>query len=227
MFDINRYMERFLAALLEAFGERLAYVGLQGSYMRGEATERSDIDPMVVIDGLTRADLDRYRAIVESLECADKACGFLCGLQELRRWNPLESCHVLHATHDLYGELAPLLPAYTREDVRNFIKLSLGNLYHDLCHRYVHRSGERNAQALPGCYKAVFFILQNLCWLRTGVFYATKGELLIHLPAEDRAVLETGIRLSSGASYDFDAAFDLLFGWCGQTLRDLSEGAAC
>lgn len=221
MVDIDRYMARLLAALQDAFGARLVYVGLQGSYMRGEATEHSDIDPMVVIDGLTRADLDRYRAIVESLECADKACGFLCGREELKRWNPLESGHVLHATRDLYGELAPLLPAYTREDVRNFLKLSLGNLYHEICHRYVHRNAARNKQALASSYKAVFFILQNLYWLRTGVFYNTKADLLRHLEPSDRSVLETAIRLSSGAPYDFQAAFDLLFSWCRQTLGSL------
>lgn len=221
MIDIDLYMARLLSALRDAFGKRLVYVGLQGSYMRGEATEQSDIDPMVVIDGLTRADLDRYRAIVESLECADRACGFLCGREELKRWNPLESGHVLHATRDLYGELAPLLPAYTQEDVRNFLKLSLGNLYHEICHRYVHRSAERNARALPGSYKAVFFILQNLYWLRTGVFHNTKSELLCHLDPPDRPVLETAIRLSSGAPYDFQPAFDLLFSWCQQTLGSL------
>lgn len=225
MVDIDRYMTRFLAALQEAFGKRLVYVGLQGSYMRGEATESSDIDPMVVIDGLTHADLDRYRTIVDSLECADKACGFLCGQEELRCWNPLESCHVLHATRSLYGSLESLLPAYTRADVSNFLRLSLGNLYHEICHRYVHRSSAQNIRALPGSYKAAFFILQNLYWLRTGVFYAAKSELLPHLTMMDYAVLETAIRLSSGLPYDFDAAFDLLFTWCRQTLSSLSETA--
>lgn len=221
MIDIDAYMARLLSALRDAFGERLVYVGLQGSYLRGEATEQSDIDPMVVIDDLTRVDLDRYRAIVESLECADKACGFLCGREELKCWNPLESGHVLHATRDLYGELAPLLPTYTQEDVRNFIKLSLGNLYHEICHRYVHRDAARNKQALVGSYKAVFFILQNLYWLRTGVFHNTKADLLCHLEPSDRPLLETAIHLSSGAPYDFDAAFDLLFSWCRQTLGSL------
>lgn len=219
--NIDDYMKRLITALQMAFGDRLAYVGLQGSYLRGEATERSDIDPMVVIDGLTRADLNRYRAVVESLECADRACGFLCGREELAHWNPLESGHVLHATRDLYGELAPLLPAYTQTDVRNFLKLSLGNLYHELCHRYVHRSAARNTQALPGSYKAVFFILQNLYWLETGVFHATKSELLAHLEPGDRPVLETALRLASGAPYDFDSAFDTVFGWCQRTLNRL------
>ncbi|MBQ9141799.1 MAG: nucleotidyltransferase domain-containing protein [Lachnospiraceae bacterium] len=31
----------------DEFGDRLLYVGLQGSYLRGEATESSDIDIMV------------------------------------------------------------------------------------------------------------------------------------------------------------------------------------
>ena len=55
MFDAQAYMTQFTAAMQQAFGKRLIYVGLQGSYLRDEATEESDIDPMTVIDGLTPA----------------------------------------------------------------------------------------------------------------------------------------------------------------------------
>lgn len=53
MFNAASYISRLTALLIESFGDRLIYVGLQGSYLRGEATEASDIDPMVVIDQLT------------------------------------------------------------------------------------------------------------------------------------------------------------------------------
>jgi predicted nucleotidyltransferase len=38
------------ARLHAAFGERLVSVKLFGSYARGEATERSDVDVLVVLD---------------------------------------------------------------------------------------------------------------------------------------------------------------------------------
>ena len=75
MFDSEKYMEELIAALKQAFGSRLAYVGLQGSYLRNEATEESDIDPMVVIDGLSAEDLKTYRSLIERMVNAMNVCG--------------------------------------------------------------------------------------------------------------------------------------------------------
>ena len=46
MFRIAHDMSALTALLREAFRKRLLYVGLQGSYLRGEADENSDIDVM-------------------------------------------------------------------------------------------------------------------------------------------------------------------------------------
>ncbi|HET9960654.1 MAG TPA: nucleotidyltransferase domain-containing protein, partial [Polyangiaceae bacterium] len=46
---LNEYSER----LRGKFGERLVELKLFGSYARGEAHEDSDVDVLVVIDGLT------------------------------------------------------------------------------------------------------------------------------------------------------------------------------
>ena len=67
MFNPEDYLARLTARLTEAFGARLIYVGLQGSYLRGEAGPDSDIDAMVVLDRLTPADLDAYRRIIHTL----------------------------------------------------------------------------------------------------------------------------------------------------------------
>ena len=44
MIDINAWMNDFILKLNEVFASRVWFVGLQGSYGRGEATETSDID---------------------------------------------------------------------------------------------------------------------------------------------------------------------------------------
>lgn len=218
MFQPDQYISSLIALLKDTLKDRLLYVGLQGSYLRCEATEHSDIDIMVVISNMTLTDLAAYRNAVMSLPCADKSCGFICGQDELLHWNPLEICHLLHTTRDYYGRLADLVPAYTEHDVRAFVKMSIGNLYHELCHRYIHAPMERNLAALPHTYKAVFFILQNLHYLESGSFIQTKKELLRSLPGKDRAVLETAISLGSGETFDFDAAFALLYSWSQEAL---------
>ena len=52
MIDIRAWMDKFLEALNDTFKDRVWFVGLQGSYGRGEATETSDIDVVVIIDEL-------------------------------------------------------------------------------------------------------------------------------------------------------------------------------
>lgn len=221
MFQPDTYISALTEKLQAAFGDRLLYIGLQGSYLRGEATESSDLDVMVVLRHMTPADMDVYRRTIEELPDVEKSCGFICGAAEMKHWNPLEICHLLHTTRDCYGQLKPLVPAYTAENVRTFVKMSLGNLYHELCHRYIHTSREHNILALPGTYKAVFFILQNLHYLRSGCFIATKQSLLWALTGQDKEVLETAIALQKADSYNFDSAFTLLFNWCQHTMTTL------
>jgi predicted nucleotidyltransferase len=58
MFRVDEYIQQLILSMKNVFGGRLLYVGLQGSYLRGEATENSDIDIMVIIENLSVQDLD-------------------------------------------------------------------------------------------------------------------------------------------------------------------------
>lgn len=220
MLLIESYIEELRKLLQSMFGERLVYLGLQGSYLRNEQNENSDIDIMAVIDHITVQDLERYKNALMRIGYYEKSCGFICGKDELAQWNPLESCHLLHATKDIYGTLSEYLPKYTLEDEKNFIRLSVGNLYHELGHRYIHANREKNREKLPASYKAVFFILQNLVFVKTGNFYATKAELLDHLEGQDKEVLAMSLNLADSPEVDFDYAFNLLFSWCQNMLME-------
>ena len=210
-FDLNKYLDNLIQNCQSAFGERLLYVGLQGSYLRGEADESSDVDVMVILDRFSVRDMDLYRMILKKIGFYEKSCGFICGKEEMRRWNPLEVCQLRHTTKDLVGVLTDYLPSATREDEVNYVRLSLGNLYHEICHRYIHKDRERNVAAFRGACKVVFFLIQNLHYLETGRFILTKKGLKEAVSAEDRRVLELA-ELPDG--FDFDQAFSALFAWC-------------
>ena len=210
MFDLDSYLNNLISSCRTAFGDRLLYVGLQGSWLRGEAHENSDIDVMVILDRFSVQDMDRYREILKRIGFYERSCGFICGRDELLRWNPLEVCQLRHTTKDLLGVLTDYLPSATQEDEVNYVKLSLGNLYHELCHRYIHADRERNVAAFRGACKGVFFLMQNLYYLETGHFILTKKELKEAVSAEDRRVLDL-TELPDG--FDFDQAFSVLFAW--------------
>lgn len=219
MINIESYISHLTTLLKEQFGSRLCYVGLQGSYLRREATDESDIDIMIVIDGLGVDDLGTYRAIIRSMDHYDKSCGFICSKEDLASWNPLEICNLLGSTEDHYGTLRDLVPSYTTEDVRNFVKFSVNNMYHELCHRYIHAENNESITSLAATYKGVFFILQNLYYLTHGVFVKTKAEMLEVATGLNRDVLVRSMELKNGAAHDFDESFELLFKWCQETMK--------
>ena len=126
-------------------------------------------------------------------------------------WNPLEVCQLRHTTKDVFGELKDFLPPAARQDEINYVKLSLGNLYHELCHRYIHADREKNMAAFRRTCKSAFFLIQNLHFLESGSFAVTKRELKEQVSEEDRAILEMA---EYPDEYDFDTAFRLLFRWC-------------
>lgn len=111
------------------FGSRLLYAGLQGSYRRNEADEASDFDVVVVLDGLTAADLKIYRSIVKTMPESQKACGFVCGREELQSWPKHELFQLERDTEGYFGSLGPLLPGFDESDVRACVKIAASGLY--------------------------------------------------------------------------------------------------
>lgn len=220
MFDLNIYLQDLISECKSAFGGRLLYVGLQGSYLRGEANEHSDIDVMVILDDFSVSDMDKYRGILRKIGYCEKSCGFICGRDELSRWNPLEICQLRHTTKDLYGTLSDFLPDATREDEINYVKLSLGNLYHELCHRYIHADRESNSASFRATCKALFFLIQNLHYLESGKFVATKRDLKEMASEVDcRALMLSELP----DDYDFENAFSFLFAWCQDAFRRIDR----
>ena len=211
MFDLDKYLADLIMNCRSAFGERLLYVGLQGSWLRGEAHENSDIDIMVILDGFCVRDMDTYRGILKGIGFYAKSCGFICGKDEMKRWNPLEVSQLRRTTKDLVGVLTDYLPTATREDEINYVNLSLGNLYHELCHRYIHADRDENAAKFRGTCKSVFYLIQNLHFLENGHFILNRKDLKEAVAKEDRTVLDMA---ELPDVYDFDQAFSLLFAWC-------------
>lgn len=140
--------------------------------------------------------------------------GFICGREELSNWNPMEICHLVHTTKDLYGSIKDIVPEYTEADERNYIKLSINNLYHELCHSNIHSDGDERNMRFRGCCKSLFFILQNIYFLKTGSFYATKQKLAAVLEGEDKAVFEAALNIQRSGISNYEHDFALLFEWC-------------
>lgn len=176
--------------LRDEFGERLDFVGLQGSRARGEAREGSDIDLVVLLESVNADDLARFRAIVGSMERSELACGFVGATDALTAWPRHELFQFYHDTRPVYGELPEVEP-FTREDAEQAARIGASGVYHAACHAYVF-DGEAVDDILGSLFKGAFFTLQALEFARTGRYFASKAELAERLEGDDACVLQIG-----------------------------------
>lgn len=65
MIDINQWMRQYQDTVKSIFGGRVLFIGLQGSFGRGEANENSDIDVVLILDKVSLDDLKEYKDAIE------------------------------------------------------------------------------------------------------------------------------------------------------------------
>ncbi len=193
MVEIERWMAGLREKLTERFGPRLLFLGLQGSYGRGEATQDSDIDVVTVLDRVELPDLDAYRAIVRRMPEGEKACGFLCGAAELKSWPRYDLLAVARDTRDVYGTLTELLPSFDQGDVAEAAAIGASGIYHAAVHTYLYADRESWPGFLKEAHKGAFFTLRALHELRTGENVRAKRDLLPLMEGDERALLAYGL----------------------------------
>lgn len=219
MVDINIWMNQFLDALDASFGKRVWFVGLQGSYSRGEATEASDIDAVVILDQLSAADLKTYHAMLDSLPHRELICGFLSGKQELLNWEPSDLFQFYHDTKPIRGSLDELFPLLDRDAVRRAIKIGACNVYHGCVHNMLY---DKSDDIVKGLYKSASFIVQTICYLQTGTYIRQQKDMLSLVSPEEQNIIATFLHLKNGGTVDFQAMSQALFSWAQKWIADSS-----
>lgn len=232
MIDALNWMKELKSKLQAAFGGRLCFLGLQGSRRRGEASETSDIDVVTVLDSLSPEDLRLYRGVLDTMPHRELACGFICGSKELRAWPRHELRGLLEDTQPIYGELSSLLPEPNAEDAADYLRISAGNLYHEVCHRYLYGgSPAQQAEKLRGAYKTAVFMLQHLTLLRTGSYPADRAALLPLVSGDEKEILTRCMNWDALAESRRQQPEDWLFlllRWSSAVLEKVSpDGAPC
>ena len=106
---LESWWEVYQAAVQTRFAGRIWFLGLQGSYARGEATAESDIDPVLILDRVDTADLLAYSQLLDQLPEREKCCGFCAGKEELLHWEPWDLFQLYYDTKPILGTLEPLL----------------------------------------------------------------------------------------------------------------------
>ena len=186
--DWKPWMDAFLSALLEAFPGRVRFVGIQGSYGRGEAGPDSDVDLVVVLDELGEAELSACRALVGRMPFADRACGFFCDRDALAAWPAFDALQLKLDTVSVYGSLEELLPPIGPEELAQAVRTGASALYHAACHAALFDAAPQ--EALPALRKSAFFVLRLAHCRRTGQYVASRQALEALLEPAEQALLD-------------------------------------
>lgn len=210
MIDTSVWLSTFLQALKETFGSRVWFVGLQGSYGRGEATEKSDIDMVVILDELSASDIQTYSAMLDALPHRELMCGFLSGKKDILHWDPSDLFQLYHDTTPLLGSLDALLPLLDDAAVNRAIKAGVCNIFHGCVHNMLYQKSEAR---LRGLYKSASFVVQAIHFQQTGHYIRSQKELIRLASPHEQAIAATSLELKNGGKADFEKMSEALFDW--------------
>ena len=203
-------MNEFIQKLNEVFASRACFVGLQGSYGRGEATESSDIDVVVILDELSAEDIQTYNDMLDTLPHRELICGFLSGKEEILNWEPSDLFQFYHDTTAIKGSLDDLLPLIDNAAIERAIRIGAGNIYHGCVHNMLH---EKSEEILKGLYKAASFVVQAIVFKQTGNYFKHQKQLLQVALPDEQTIIENFLKYKNGETVDFNEASRMLFEW--------------
>ena len=208
-FDIDEWLNLVINKLKEAFKENLLFVGLQGSYNRGEATPESDIDLIVILNNMKFEDLKIYRSIIDNMPQKNKACGFISGKNEIQKWSKTDLFQFFYDTKSLFRNLEDIIQPPSVADIKKAIKTSYENLYHSATHSFVH--SDDYIMDIRNLSKMAFFILQAKYFVETNNYIPTRKQLLECLSGIDKEILHICINKEI---IEIEKFYNKLITWC-------------
>jgi len=217
MIDITAWMQNFLQTLNQTFSNRVWFVGLQGSYGRGEATETSDIDVAVILDELSAMDIQTYNTMLDTLPHRELICGFLSGKKEIFNWEPSDLFQFCYDTTPIKGSLDEVMAVIDESAVNRAIKTGACSIYHGCVHNMLY---EKSEDILRGLYKSASFVVQAITFKQTGTYIRHQKDLLEVVSSDEREIVETFMNLKNGAKVDFNSMSNTLFAWAKKWIAE-------
>ena len=210
MIDVTTWMHNFLRTLNETFANRVWFVGLQGSYARGEATETSDIDIVVILDELSAMDIQTYHDMLDTMSHRELICGFLSGKKEILNWDPSDFFQFYYDTKPIKGSLDELLSIIDDTAIYKAIKTGVCNIFHGCVNNMLY---EKSEDILKGLYKSASFVVQAIVFKQTGKYISHQKDLLQVVSFDELVIVETFLNLKNGGTVDFNLMSEKLFDW--------------
>ena len=210
MIDLTAWLNQFVQTLYETFPKRVWFIGLQGSYGRGEATETSDIDVVVILDKISATDIKTYNVMLDTLDHRELICGFISGKDEIMNWDPSDLFQFCYDTTPIKGKLDEVLSLVDVPAVNRAIKTGVCNIFHGCVHNMLH---EKSEEVLRELYKSASFVVQAIAFIQTGNYIRHQKDLIQVVSSDERAIVDTFLGLKNGGKVEFNLMSETLFVW--------------
>ena len=196
MVNIKSWTKDYAAKMTKRFGDRIVFMGLQGSYARGEAKENSDIDVVLILDRLEFDDLKEYEDAVKDIEERKNLCGFISGIDELLCWERSDLFQFCFDTIPIYGSLKDIVKTVGKDDIRRAVSIGACNIYHACCHNY-----RKNAE-----------------------YIKTRSELSERLSGDEKFIAKRSGQIAPEyTGEEFDRISETLLRWSSRLIREFAD----
>jgi len=170
----------FEGSVKEAFGSRLKYIGLRGSHLRGEAQPKSDVDFLIILNGITQCDLGVLKSLIRKQP--HRISPYLLSLDEFKSLPRHAKAQFWLEDPQIFSMFG--MPEPTREDLWEIVRSDFDAAIHVVRHYYLEEHPEE--QILKGLryyVKTCDFALRVIVYILTGDYPSTRSQLKARLEA--------------------------------------------
>ncbi|MDE6767054.1 MAG: nucleotidyltransferase domain-containing protein, partial [Eubacterium sp.] len=166
-FSIDKWLSNYTDLIRKSFADRVEFIGIQGSYARGEATQSSDIDVVLLLNNFSYEDLKTYDNVISALDYREKICGFISGIDEIKNWDRADLFQFYYDTKPLYGNIDWVSSLIEKSDIIRTIHRDACNIYHMCAHNAIH---EKSDDILRNILKAAVYLIREKHFYACGTY---------------------------------------------------------
>jgi len=173
--EVEKLLKRFVNVMKKTYGKNLVFIIHHGSWATGEANPKSDIDTLVMLEKITKNELDKLRNILNQ-ERYKKMTVLLFSRLDMDNFVPFGRHQFHYGAKLLYGKCP--LPEPTREEMIIEIKKIANTVGYWSKFLYTHlHLAENVARKMYWRFREAIIALKVYIQWKTGEFPVTKKRL--------------------------------------------------
>jgi len=173
--EVEKLLKRFVNLLKKTYGKNLVFIIHHGSWATGEASPESDIDTLVMLEKITKKELDKLRNILNQ-ERFKKMTVLLFSRLDMNNFIPFARHQFHYGAKLLHGKCP--LPEPTKEEMIIEIKKIADEVGFWSKYLYTHlHLAENVVRKMYWRFKEAIIALKVYVQWKTGEFPVTKKRL--------------------------------------------------